>query len=74
MKSRGLGDVYKRQASGRTISRLDCDESNPVLQPFYAGLGYTPRGAVDFDVPGMDYRVRVLRMERSLAPEAPAEP
>lgn len=59
-------------ASGRTISRLDCDESNPVLRPFYAGLGYTPRGAVDFDVPGMDYRVRVLRMERSLAPETPA--
>ena len=55
-------------ASGRSISRLDCDESNPVLQPFYAGLGYTPRGAVDFDVPGMDYRVRVLRMERVLGP------
>ena len=53
--------------SGRAVSRLDCDESNPVLAPFYAGLGYTPRGAVDFDVPGMDYRVRVLRMERSLA-------
>ncbi|RLZ03697.1 GNAT family N-acetyltransferase [Kocuria tytonicola] len=55
-------------ASGRSISRLDCDESNPVLEPFYAGLGYTPRGAVDFDVPGMDYRVRVLRMERTLRP------
>lgn len=55
-------------ASGRSVSRLDCDKSSPVLEPFYAGLGYTPRGEVDFDVPGMDYRVRLIRMERTLPP------
>ncbi|MDO4917925.1 MAG: GNAT family N-acetyltransferase [Kocuria sp.] len=61
-------------ASGRTVARLDCDVTSPPLQPFYTGLGYSPRGAVDFDVPGMDYRVRVMRMERSLPqPTDPAD-
>lgn len=54
--------------SGRTISRLDYDDDNPVLKRFYTGLGYTPRGAVDFTVPRLDYRVTVMRMERRLSP------
>lgn len=54
--------------SGRSVSRLDCDDGNPVLKRFYTGLGYTPRGAVDFTVPRLDYRVTVMRMERRLTP------
>lgn len=54
--------------SGRSVSRLDCDDDNPVLKRFYTGLGYTPRGAVDFTVPRLDYRVTVMRMERRLTP------
>ncbi|MGX0672299.1 GNAT family N-acetyltransferase [Kocuria marina] len=54
--------------SGRSVSRLDCDDDNPVLKRFYTGLGYTPRGAVDFSVPRLDYRVTLMRMERGLTP------
>ena len=53
--------------SERSVSRLDCDDNNPVLKRFYAGLGYTPRGVVDFFVPRLDYWVTVMRMERDLA-------
>ena len=53
-------------ASGRRISRLDCDDNNPALKRFYSGLGYTPRGTATFHVPGPDFWVTVQRMERPL--------
>lgn len=52
--------------SGRSISRLDCDDANPVLKRFYTGLGYSPRGTATFHVPGPDFWVTVQRMERPL--------